>query len=81
MATITFKMKVRVMKIKPYQSQNTSMKLNHTRKTNNLKKSDIWKIQLKGINFISSKDTDEEQVMHSRGDDIEINWAGNINER
>ena len=57
------------------------MKLNHTRKTNNLRKSDIWKIQLKGINFISSKDTDEEQVMHSRGDDIEINWAGNINER
>ena len=73
MATIMFKVKVRVMKIKPYQSQNTSMKLNHTRKTNNLKKSDIWKIQLKGINFISSKDTDEEQVMHSRGDDIEIN--------
>ena len=42
------------------------MKLNHTRKTNNLRKSDIWKIQLtKAIDFISSKDTDEEQVMHS----------------
>ena len=58
------------------------MKLNHTRKTNNLRKSDIWKIQLtKAIDFISSKDTDEEQVMHSRSNNIEISWAGNINER
>ena len=58
------------------------MKLNHTRKTNNLRKSDIWKIQLtKAIDFISSKDTDEEQVMHSRSKNIEISWAGNINER
>ena len=58
------------------------MKLNHTRKTNNLRKSDVWKIQLtKAIDFISSKDTDEEQVMHSRSNNIEISWAGNINER
>ena len=58
------------------------MKLSHTRKTNNLRKSDIWKIQLtKAIDFISSKDTDEEQVMHSRSNNIEISWAGNINER
>ena len=34
-------------------------------KTNNLKKSDTWKIQLAiAINFISSKDNDEEHVMH-----------------
>ena len=58
------------------------MKLNHTIKTNNLRKSDKWKIQLtKAIDFISSKDTDEEQLMHSRGNNIEISWAGNTNER
>ena len=34
---------------------------------NNLKKSDTWKIQIKkAINFISSKDNDEESVMHSK---------------
>ena len=58
------------------------MKLNHTRKANNLRKSDIWKIQLtKAIDFTSSKDTDEEQVMHSGSNNIEISWAGNFNER
>ena len=30
---------------------------------NNLKKSDTWKIQV-AINFMSSKDNDEEHVMH-----------------
>ena len=40
---------------------------------NNLKESDTWKIQLKiAINFISSKDTHEERVMHSKRDNIEI---------
>ena len=40
---------------------------------NNLKKSDTSKIQLKiAINFISSKDTDEEQVKHSKSDNIKI---------
>ena len=40
---------------------------------NSLKKSDTRKIQLTmGINFISSKDTDEERVMHSKSDYIEI---------
>ena len=38
----------------------------------NLKKSDIWKIQLTiAINFISSKDN-HEHVMHSKSDNIEI---------
>ena len=40
---------------------------------NNSKKSDTWKIQLTiAINFISSKDTDEERVMHLESDNIEI---------
>ena len=37
--------------------------------TNDLKKSDIWKIHLTiAINFITSKDTVEECVMHSKSD-------------
>ena len=37
------------------------------------KKSDLWKIQLTmEINFISSKDNDEEHVMHSKSDNIEL---------
>ena len=40
---------------------------------NDLKKSDTWKIHLKiAINFMSSKDNDEECVMHSKSDNIEI---------
>ena len=40
---------------------------------NNLKKSDTWKIQLTIANdFISSIDNDEEHVMHSKSDNIEI---------
>ena len=40
---------------------------------NNLKKSDTWKTQLTIANkFISSIDNDEEQVMHSKCDNIEI---------
>ena len=40
---------------------------------NDLKKSDTWKNQSKiAINFISSKDNDEERVMHSKSDNIEI---------
>ena len=40
--------------------------------TNNLKKSDMWKIQLTIANtFISSIDNDEECVMHSKNDNIE----------
>ena len=40
---------------------------------NNLKKSDTWKIQLKiANNIISSIDNDEEHLMHSKSDNIEI---------
>ena len=40
---------------------------------NNLKKSDIWKIQLTIVNnFISSIDYDEEHVIHWKSDNIEI---------
>ena len=40
---------------------------------NYLKKSGIWKIQLTiAINFIYSKDNDEERKMHSKSDNIEI---------
>ena len=40
---------------------------------NNLKKSDAWKIQFTiANNFISSIDNDEERVMHSKSDNIEI---------
>ena len=40
---------------------------------NNLRKYDTWKIQLTiAFNFISSKDNNEERVMHSKSDNIEI---------
>ena len=40
---------------------------------NNLKKSYTWEIQLAvANNFISSIDNDEEHVMHSKSDNIEI---------
>ena len=61
-------MKVLVIEIKPYQSIKSYMK-----DMNNLKKFDTCKSQLTiAINFISSKDTDEERVMHSKSDNIEI---------
>ena len=56
------------------------MKLDHTLDEvrpqviiNNLKKSDTWKIHLRIINLISSKDdNDEGDVVHSQRDNIEI---------
>ena len=37
---------------------------------NNIKKSDMWKIQLTiAINFSSSKNNDEEPVIHSKSDE------------
>ena len=40
---------------------------------NNLKNSDSWKTQLTvAIYFISSKNNDEDRVMHSKSDNIEI---------
>ena len=49
---------------------------------NDLKQSDTWKIQLTiTINFISSKDdNDEERVMHSKSDNIEIMISDEANE-
>ena len=48
------------------------MKLNHIWNINFLKKSDAWKIQLSiAINFISSKDTDEELLIYSKSDNRE----------
>ena len=39
----------------------------------NLKKSETWKIQLTSANnFISFKDNDEERVIHSKSDNMEI---------
>ena len=46
----------------------------------NLQKSDTWKVQLTiAINFISSKDADEEQVMHLESTNIEFMTYGNAN--
>ena len=40
---------------------------------NDLKKYDTWKNQLTiAINFMSSKDNDEERVMHSKNDNIKV---------
>ena len=47
---------------------------------NNLQFSDTWKNQLAiAINFISSKDVEEEHVMPSRSNDIEFMPYGNAN--
>ena len=48
---------------------------------NNFKKSDRWKIQLTiAINFFSSKNNDEEPVMHSKSDNTEIMIKDKTNE-
>ena len=48
---------------------------------NNFKKSNRWKIQLTiAINFISSKNNDEEPVMHSKSDNIKIMIKDKTNE-
>ena len=45
----------------------------YLKEINNFKKIGTWKIQLKIVsNFISSIDNDEERVMHSKSDNIEI---------
>ena len=47
----------------------------------NLQKSEIWKIHITiGINFISSKDFEEEQVIHWKSDNIELISYDSINE-
>ena len=46
-----------------------------------LQKSSTWNIQLiVAINFISTKDNDKEQVMHSKSQNIEIMIYDNVNE-
>ena len=59
------------------------MKLNHIWiNINNHKKSDTWKIQLAiPINFVSSEDTDEGHVMHSKSDNIEIPFQTSLGTR
>ena len=56
--------------------KNILIKLDHTYLKdiiNNLKKLDAWKIQLAiANNFISSLHNDEERVMHSKSDNVEI---------
>ena len=49
---------------------------------NDLKKSDAWKIQLMTtVNFISSNDdNDEQRVMHSKGNNIEIMISDEVDE-
>ena len=44
-----------------------------------LQKSGTWEIHL-ASNFISFKDTDEEHVMHSKSDNIEVTTYDNANE-
>ena len=57
-------------KIRPYLKQ-----------TNNLKKSDTWKIQLTMANiFISSIDNDEDHVIHSKSNNMEIMIDGEADE-
>ena len=47
----------------------------------NLQKSDTWKIQLTiAINFISSKDDNEEYVIHLKNNNIEFMSYDNTNE-
>ena len=46
-----------------------------------IQKSGTWKVQLTiVINFISSKDINEEQLMHSKSDNIEIMTYDSTNE-
>ena len=43
--------------------------------------SDIWNIQLTiAINFVSSRDTEEERVMHSTSDNIKFTPYNDANE-
>ena len=47
----------------------------------NLQSSDTWKIQLTiAINFTSSKDTEEECIMHSTSDNIKFTPYNDANE-
>ena len=72
-----------VTEIKAYQSKHINL-INQPYQIkpylkeiiNNLEKSDAWKIQLTiAIDFISSKDTDEERVMHSKSNHVMVIYA------
>ena len=65
MLLVTIMLSTKATVIKKYnQLKNTLKKLSYTY---NLKKSDTQKIQLtKAMDFMSSKDTEEKHVMHSR---------------
>ena len=42
---------------------------------------DRWKIHLKiAVNFISSKDAEEERVKHSRSDNVKLTSYNDVNE-
>ena len=73
--TIILNAKVMVIKMKHYQLKNILIKISPYLKDiiYNLKKSGTWKIYLTiSSNFISSLDNNEEHVMHSKSDNIEI---------
>ena len=55
-----------VIETKPYQLKNIiTIKSYLQNIINGIRKTDIWEIQLTtAINFISSKDNDEERVIH-----------------
>ena len=64
-----------MIEIKHYQLKKYLYKIRPFLKDiiNDLKTPDIWKIQLTiAINFISSKNNDEEHVIHSKNDNIKI---------
>ena len=63
-----------VIKIKPYQPNNKLMKLIILKDfISHLKKSETLKIQLTiSNNFISTKDVQEEYIIHSMGNNREI---------
>ena len=68
-------MKVKVTEIKHYQLKEYLNKIRPYLKdiTDNLKKCDTWKIQLTMvINLISPKNNDNEHVMHSKSNNVEI---------
>ena len=66
-------MKVMVIKIKTCHLMSILTKLKLTWET--------WKIQLPiAINFISSKDTEEERVMHLNSDNIKFTSYIEVNE-
>ena len=71
--TITCNMKIVVREIKICQLKNILIKIKPNLKETiiDLQKPDTWKIQFTiTINFISSKDTNEKQAMHSKSDNI-----------